>query len=232
VRLGGRPLRAEDTPPPAPCARDSGVACGRASPRAPTLPEAPAFSCPCVGQAFSLQAWPPSTSRRSASSTTRPPSTRPSRSRSRTSACTRSSMVMDSLSAVGVGRAVCRGGARPPFVPCAKFVSSAAQFPWSHTPHRHPHTLTPDLEWKLIYVGSAESEKYDQVLDSVLVGPVYPGQYRFVFQVRRGELFFCFSSFRSGVAKSAVAGPGCEGSGRAHTHVLMGAAPRTPKRRR
>jgi hypothetical protein len=44
----------------------------------------------------------------------------------------------------------------------------------------------PDLEWKLIYVGSAESEKYDQVLDSVLVGPVYPGQYRFVFQVRGG----------------------------------------------
>lgn len=39
-----------------------------------------------------------------------------------------------------------------------------------------------DLEWKLIYVGSAESEEYDQVLDSVLVGPVYPGQYRFVFQ--------------------------------------------------
>ena len=41
-----------------------------------------------------------------------------------------------------------------------------------------------DLEWKLTYVGSAESEKYDQVLDSVLVGPVFPGQYRFVFQVR------------------------------------------------
>ena len=41
-----------------------------------------------------------------------------------------------------------------------------------------------DLEWKLIYVGNAESEAYDQVLDSVLVGPVYPGQYRFVFQVR------------------------------------------------
>lgn len=43
--------------------------------------------------------------------------------------------------------------------------------------------LSADLEWKLIYVGSAESEKYDQVLDSVLVGPVYPGSYRFVFQV-------------------------------------------------
>ena len=35
-------------------------------------------------------------------------------------------------------------------------------------------------------MGSAESEKYDQVLDSVLVGPVYPGSYRFVFQVSCG----------------------------------------------
>lgn len=40
-----------------------------------------------------------------------------------------------------------------------------------------------DLEWKLTYVGSAESEKYDQELDSVLVGPVVRGQYRFIFQV-------------------------------------------------
>lgn len=39
-----------------------------------------------------------------------------------------------------------------------------------------------DLEWRLTYVGDAESETHDQVLDSVLVGPVYPGQYRFVFQ--------------------------------------------------
>lgn len=38
------------------------------------------------------------------------------------------------------------------------------------------------MEWKLTYVGSAESEKYDQVLDAVFVGPVAPGQYRFVFQ--------------------------------------------------
>ncbi|KAL4856050.1 Histone chaperone asf1 [Chlorella vulgaris] len=42
--------------------------------------------------------------------------------------------------------------------------------------------LADDLEWKLTYVGSAESEKYDQVLDTVFVGPVAPGQYRFVFQ--------------------------------------------------
>ncbi|KAI8102208.1 hypothetical protein M9435_005814 [Picochlorum sp. BPE23] len=44
------------------------------------------------------------------------------------------------------------------------------------------YDLADDLEWKLTYVGSAESEKYDQVLDSVFVGPVAPGQYRFVFQ--------------------------------------------------
>jgi len=43
-------------------------------------------------------------------------------------------------------------------------------------------SLQEDLEWKLTYVGSAEDEKYDQVLDSVLVGPVVPGSYRFVFQ--------------------------------------------------
>lgn len=43
--------------------------------------------------------------------------------------------------------------------------------------------LLPDLEWKIIYVGSAESEEYDQVLDSVLVGPVPAGRHMFVFQV-------------------------------------------------
>ncbi|OVA14314.1 Histone chaperone [Macleaya cordata] len=43
------------------------------------------------------------------------------------------------------------------------------------------HSVT-DLEWKLIYVGSAEDETYDQLLESVLVGPVNVGNYRFVFQ--------------------------------------------------
>ncbi|KAK3004064.1 hypothetical protein RJ639_019316 [Escallonia herrerae] len=42
--------------------------------------------------------------------------------------------------------------------------------------------LKDDLEWKLIYVGSAEDETYDQLLESVLVGPVNVGNYRFVFQ--------------------------------------------------
>ena len=40
-----------------------------------------------------------------------------------------------------------------------------------------------DLEWKIIYVGSAESDEYDQVLDSVFVGPVPIGRHAFVFEV-------------------------------------------------
>jgi len=39
-----------------------------------------------------------------------------------------------------------------------------------------------DLEWKLTYVGSAEDDKCDQILDTVLVGPVVRGAYKFVFQ--------------------------------------------------
>ncbi|XP_016560813.1 histone chaperone ASF1B isoform X2 [Capsicum annuum] len=42
--------------------------------------------------------------------------------------------------------------------------------------------LQDDLEWKLIYVGSAEDETYDQLLESVFVGPVNVGNYRFVLQ--------------------------------------------------
>ncbi|KAG8225405.1 hypothetical protein J437_LFUL004605 [Ladona fulva] len=42
--------------------------------------------------------------------------------------------------------------------------------------------LKEDLEWKMIYVGSAESEEYDQVLDTVYVGPVAEGRHMFVFQ--------------------------------------------------
>ncbi|KAK3091601.1 hypothetical protein FSP39_021077 [Pinctada imbricata] len=42
--------------------------------------------------------------------------------------------------------------------------------------------LPEDLEWKIIYVGAAESVEYDQTLDSVLVGPVPAGKHMFVFQ--------------------------------------------------
>jgi len=42
--------------------------------------------------------------------------------------------------------------------------------------------LSSDLEWKLIYVGSAENSEHDQVLDTVLVGDIQPGKHMFVFQ--------------------------------------------------
>lgn len=42
--------------------------------------------------------------------------------------------------------------------------------------------LREDLEWKMIYVGSAESEQHDQVLDTIYVGPVPEGRHIFVFQ--------------------------------------------------
>ena len=40
-----------------------------------------------------------------------------------------------------------------------------------------------DLEWKLIYVGSAETEEHDQVLDTVYVGPIPEGKHMFIFEV-------------------------------------------------
>lgn len=35
----------------------------------------------------------------------------------------------------------------------------------------------------MIYVGSAESEQYDQVLDTIYVGPVPEGRHMFMFEV-------------------------------------------------
>lgn len=42
--------------------------------------------------------------------------------------------------------------------------------------------LADDLEFKIVYVGSAENDAYDQVLDSIMVGPVPVGINKFVFQ--------------------------------------------------
>jgi histone chaperone ASF1 len=42
--------------------------------------------------------------------------------------------------------------------------------------------LNDDLEWKIIYVGCAESEDYDQTLDTVVVGPIIAGKHMFVFE--------------------------------------------------
>ena len=35
--------------------------------------------------------------------------------------------------------------------------------------------LPQDLEWKIIYVGSAESEEFDQILDMVYIGSLKEG---------------------------------------------------------
>ena len=42
--------------------------------------------------------------------------------------------------------------------------------------------LEDDLEWKVLYVGSAEDTTHDQVLDEILVGPVPVGVSKFVLQ--------------------------------------------------
>lgn len=51
----------------------------------------------------------------------------------------------------------------------------------------------------MIYVGSAESEEHDQILDSVYVGPIPEGKHMFVFQVSCGIVYktknYCLSSF-------------------------------------
>jgi len=42
--------------------------------------------------------------------------------------------------------------------------------------------IDEDLEWKVVYVGSAESASCDQVLDEILVGPVPVGQNKFILE--------------------------------------------------
>ncbi|KAF9437013.1 Histone chaperone asf1 [Entomortierella beljakovae] len=48
--------------------------------------------------------------------------------------------------------------------------------------------LAADLEWKIIYVGSANSNAHDQVLETIMVGPVPVGVHKFVFQADAPKL--------------------------------------------
>jgi len=48
--------------------------------------------------------------------------------------------------------------------------------------------IPEDLEWKLTYVGSAESAAHDQILDTVVVGPVPVGKHKFVFQADHPDI--------------------------------------------
>lgn len=43
-------------------------------------------------------------------------------------------------------------------------------------------SLQDDLEWKVVYVGSAENSTHDQILDEILVGPVPVGINKFILQ--------------------------------------------------
>ena len=47
--------------------------------------------------------------------------------------------------------------------------------------------LQDDLEWRVIYVGSAEGDNYDQVLESIFVGPVTAGSFRFTLETNPPE---------------------------------------------
>ena len=49
-----------------------------------------------------------------------------------------------------------------------------------------------ELEWKLVYVGSADNEDNDQELDSILVGPVRVGKNRFTFTV---SIYYCYNPY-------------------------------------
>lgn len=46
-----------------------------------------------------------------------------------------------------------------------------------------------------MYVGSAESEDYDQILDTVVVGPIIAGRHMFVFEVLLVISFLSFILF-------------------------------------
>mmetsp|Transcript_27556 Transcript_27556/g.31731 ORF Transcript_27556/g.31731 Transcript_27556/m.31731 type:complete len:204 (-) Transcript_27556:163-774(-) len=42
--------------------------------------------------------------------------------------------------------------------------------------------LTQDIEFKLIYIGSAENEDFDQILDNVFIGPLTYGTMKLTFE--------------------------------------------------
>jgi histone chaperone ASF1 len=50
-----------------------------------------------------------------------------------------------------------------------------------------------DIEWKVIYIGSAEDDTYDQVLDSVLIGPLQVGSMKFILEVNKLYILGCCS---------------------------------------
>lgn len=97
---------------------------------------------------------------------------------------------------MGTARAFSRPGTRLSCLPtyaCAapSSLSICICFSWVHlilaasrSPSSSPHPPNPhtDLEWKVLYVSSAENAEQDQVLEEVMVGPVPVGVNKFVLQ--------------------------------------------------
>ncbi|KAI7861591.1 histone chaperone [Spinellus fusiger] len=48
--------------------------------------------------------------------------------------------------------------------------------------------LKDDLEWKMVYVGSADDKTHDQILDCIMVGPIPVGINKFVFAANAPKL--------------------------------------------
>nr|CAI9694982.1 unnamed protein product [Rangifer tarandus platyrhynchus] len=63
--------------------------------------------------------------------------------------------------------------------------------------------LADDLEWKIVYIGSAESE-FDQILASVLVSPVSAGRHMFIFQVDAPNPSLIFETDALGVTMALI----------------------------
>lgn len=52
-----------------------------------------------------------------------------------------------------------------------------------------PPLCGSDLEWKVTYLSTPEDDSLDQELESVLVGPIAPGVYKFVLEVSLFRVF-------------------------------------------
>lgn len=65
-------------------------------------------------------------------------------------------------------------------------------------------TLEEDLEWKLVYVGSAGDDSKDQVLEEVMVGPVPLGTSKFVLEADPPNFFDIPEADRLGVTVVSI----------------------------
>lgn len=65
-------------------------------------------------------------------------------------------------------------------IAATRWLAAVAEFLVRDTHYSDAET---DIEWKLVYVGSAENVKMDQELDACMVGPVPAGVNSFEFEV-------------------------------------------------